>query len=170
MSESKVLVRRCDVEAQAVVACFPELETLAPAQRAVLEGFLRRQVESEDTLRRGLAEMNRMLLQMEETNRRLQRMVETRVTVTAAQTRALTHSVAARARALCEENRLDYAACGRRLREAITRDVKQTFTVPDTADLPATVLEAAGRFIADWSSFRLVRELRAKSRGGEEQR
>jgi hypothetical protein len=109
-----------------------------------------------------LAEFARMLAALDEQNRRLQKIIESRVTITTAQARMLSRAIGERAAVLCDENRLPYAACGRRLREAISRELKAGFTVAAVGDIPAVSLAAAVSFVRAWSSFKLVRELRRK--------
>lgn len=113
-----------------------------------------------------LADFARMLAALDEQNRRLQKIIESRVTVTTAQARMLTRSIAERAATLCAENRLPYATCGRRLREAISRELKAGFTVVAVGDIPAVSLAAAADFVKAWSSYKLVRELRRKHPAG----
>ncbi len=112
-----------------------------------------------------LADFARMLAALDEQNRRLQRIIESRVTITTAQARMLTRAIGERAAALCTENHLPYTACGRRLREAISRELKAGFTVTAVGDIPAVSLVAAMDFVRAWSSYKLMRELRRKYPG-----
>ena len=141
-----------------------ENTVLAPASGTVSPAALQQQnAVAMQTL---IADFARMLTALDEQNRKLQRIIESRVTVTTAQTRMLTHAIAGRAAAICEENRLPYTACGRRIRETISRELKTGFTVAAVGDIPAVSLTAALSFVQAWNSYRLVRELRRKNPAG----
>ena len=101
---------------------------------------------------------------MDNNNRKMQRLIESRLTVTTAQERALTRAVAARAKALCDENGLEYAHVGRAFRDAIYKDIRNSFAVPAVGDVPAVGMDTARTLIAQWSSFRLARKLRDRER------
>jgi len=130
--------------------------------RGVPVELARLQLDNEDAMRRQLIEFGKMLITLDEQNRRLQKIIESRLTVTAAQARALRRMITDRAMLLCAENGLEYAECGRRFRDAITNDAKRSYMVAAIGDIPAVMLDSARAFVNEWSSYKLARELRLK--------
>lgn len=103
-----------------------------------------------------------MLAQMDARQRALESLMQQRVTITAAQAKALTGMVTARAQALCDKYRLPYKLCGSSIRAAIWREIKTSNVVTSAYDLPAVMFGAVCDSVAIWDSFTLVRSLRAK--------
>lgn len=109
-----------------------------------------------------LTDFARMLAALDEQNRRMQKIIDSRVTVTTAQARMLTRIIAERAADICQTHELDYPTCGRRLRDAINRELKAGYTVSAVGDIPAISLLTATDFVRTWNSYKMVRELRRK--------
>lgn len=95
----------------------------------------------------------------------VQRDLQSKVTISAAQARAVQEAVRARAVDLCRAKGLPYAQCGRALREAIWREFCAEFAVSSRYDLPAHRFQSAISFIEDWNSLSVVRRLRDKYGG-----
>lgn len=95
----------------------------------------------------------------------VQRDLQTKVTVSAAQAKAIQEAVRGRAIGLCNAKGLSYARCGRTLREAIWREFCAEFAVSSRYDLPAHRFQSAISFIEDWNSLSVIRKLRDKYGG-----
>lgn len=103
-----------------------------------------------------------MLVQMDARQRALETIIQQRVTITAAQAKALTGMVTARAHAICDKYHLPYQQCGASIRAAMWREIKTRNVITSAYDLPAGLYSAVCDSVAVWDSFSLVRALRAK--------
>lgn len=104
-----------------------------------------------------------MLVQMDARQRALETIIQQRVTITAAQAKALTGMVGQRAHAMCDKYHLPYTACGASIRAAIWREIKTRNVITSVYDMPAVLYAAACDSVNAWDSFSLVRALRAKN-------
>ena len=116
----------------------------------------------EAILERRLTEFSKLLIVLDENNRSLKKLIESRLTVTGAQAKVLQTATVTRAHEVCKQNRLEYAACGGKIRNAIRKAVKDEYTVSEFCDLPAVSFDSAMELIQEWMSFDLIRRLREK--------
>ena len=99
---------------------------------------------------------------MDQRIKKLEKMNEQRVTISHKQAKALQKRVLARAGALCEKHGLNYPDAGKELRKAIWSDLKTQYTIDDIHDLPAVYFELAAQLIDGWTSYSVIRKLRAR--------
>jgi|GEM_PF-5754998 len=92
----------------------------------------------------------------------LEAVIKERVSVTAAQGKALSALVAARARALCDNYHLPYKLAGNIIRAALWRDFKRLFAISSVYDLPVVLFNEAENYIADYTSYSAMKSARAK--------
>ena len=116
-------------------------------------------------LRSCVTEFARLIVAFKGQMDAMQRDIQSKVTISAAQARALQEAVRGRALALCEAKGLSYTSCGKALREAIWREFYAEFAIGSRYDLPAYRFKSALQFINDWNSLAVVRRLRDKYGG-----
>lgn len=138
----------------------PQQETQMPAVAAQLENTARQLTALVDKL----ALMN---LQSETRVRELEKLLRERVTITAAEGRAISTQGAAKARELCERHGLPYDVCGSYVRAQLWKGFKRVFNVSSVYDLPAASIEDARAYIRKFSSFTVITEARKRMDGKE---
>ncbi len=116
-------------------------------------------------LRQCVTEFARLIVAFKGQMDAIQRDLQSKVTVSAAQARAIQEAVKGRAAAVCEAKGLSYTVCGKALREAIWRDFYAEYAIGSRYDLPAYRFKSALQFVADWNSITVVRRLRDKYGG-----
>ena len=102
---------------------------------------------------------------MEQRIKKLEKLTEQKVTISSKQAKALQKRVQARSMALCEKHGFSYADDGETFRRAIWRDLKGQYAIDDVHDLPVVYFDIAAQYIDGWTSYSIVRKLRAR-RGG----
>jgi ORF6C domain. len=131
-----------------------ELAEIAQLQRA-----------TEGDLRQCVGQFAQLLVAFKGEVDGLKKDLRNKVTVTAAQARAIQEAVKTRASGICEAKTLSYAECGKALRDAIWREMYAEFTIGSRYDLPAFQFQAAIDFVKSWNSLSLLRKLRDKYGG-----
>lgn len=132
------------------------------SQLATLEELTMQQTANNAEFGRYMREMARISLSFETRIKSLEVLLSQKITVSAAQAKAVSLAVQAQARALCDRYGMDYKRDGEAFRRAIWRDLKAQFGVKDIHDLPATYFELAISAAGKWNSFAFVRRLREK--------
>lgn len=112
-----------------------------------------------------LQQLGGYMAAMEQRIKKLEKLTEQRVTVSSKQAKALQKRVQTRSNALCEKHGLSYADVGEAFRRAIWRGLKGQYGIDDVHDLPAVYFDIAAQYIEAWTSYSLVKQLRAR-RGG----
>lgn len=112
-----------------------------------------------------LQQLGGYMAAMEQRIKKLEKLTEQRVTVSGKQAKALQKRVQARSAALCDKHGFIYAEDGEAFRRAIWRDLKGQYGIDDVHDLPAVYFDIAAQYIDGWTSYSVVRKLRAR-RGG----
>lgn len=108
-------------------------------------------------------QMGKLILSFDARFAALEKIVAQRMTVTSVQAKTITNAVQAQAKALCAKNGLCYQKHGEAFRRAIWRDFKAQYSITDVHDLPASYFDIALDFVKGWTSFAIVRRLRASS-------
>ena len=129
---------------------------------APLETLMMQQSENNAQMAKYIQQMAQIVLSLDRRINMLETLLSQRVTVTAAQARAVSNAVQAQAIALCAKHGFDYREDGEAFRRAIWRDVKAQFGVKDIHDLPAAYFELAVASVEKWTSFALIRKLRTR--------
>ena len=122
------------------------------------------QEKSAEQLSIAVDQLAKLLLVMQSHLRAMENTLKARVTISGAQAQALSEAVKGRARRLCEDNGFPYAKAGRTIREAIWRDLRAEYTVSDYHDLPEAFYRVAIDFVNEWSSYAIIRRLRARQK------
>lgn len=112
-----------------------------------------------------VGQMAQMMIAQQSAIDRLEKMLQSKVTITAAQAKAVQAAAKERAAELCDKYALPYDKAGRTFREGITKGLKVEFTVTDLHDLPQYQYDAALDYVREWSSFATVRRIRERLKG-----
>lgn len=120
------------------------------------------QQRSAQQLEKTVAQLANIVVALSKNMQAMEAVLKARVTITAMQARALKAAVIDRARDICEAQGFPYDKVGRTIRNAILRDFRESYGVKDVHDLPAIYYDAALVMVTEWSSFSLVRQIRAR--------
>lgn len=135
------------------------------AALAPLESLTRQQESNLQQMGLFLQQFGGYMAMMEQRIKKLEKLTEQRVTINSKQAKALQKRVQARSVTLCEKYGFLYADDGETFRRAIWRDLKGQYAIDDIHDLPAVYFDIAAQYIDGWTSYSVVRKLRAR-RGG----
>lgn len=135
------------------------------AALAPLESLTRQQETNLQQMGLFLQQFGGYMAMMEQRIKKLEKLTEQRVTINSKQAKALQKRVQARSVTLCEKHGFSYADDGETFRRAIWRDLKGQYAIDDIHDLPAVYFDIAAQYIDGWTSYSVVRKLRAR-RGG----
>ena len=135
------------------------------AALAPLESLTRQQETNLQQMGLFLQQFGGYMAMMEQRIKKLEKLTEQRVTINSKQAKALQKRVQARSAALCEKHGFLYADDVETFRRAIWRDLKGQYAIDDIHDLPAVYFDIAAQYIDGWTSYSVVRKLRAR-RGG----
>lgn len=133
------------------------LSIIAPER---LEGIAAAQEKQVERFSQLLGRMTNLMMAMESRLSSLENTLKTRVTITYAQSLALSAAVQARTTELCEANGLPEHEAGKTIRAAIWRELCREYGIKNRADLPALYYDQALTYVSGWTSFAAIRRIR----------
>lgn len=133
------------------------------AQEQTMELIVRQQHEQLMQLASLVQSIGTIVQTLDKRLDRIEKCMDRKLTVSSGKAKALTKAIRDRARAICAQYGLDYQKAGRRLRASILSAVRVQYGVEDIHDLQDAHYPLAIEFIATWSSYSLVKELRRQA-------